>query len=254
MSTWDDRVALDGLPSRLPVFDRLHVAAPCSANWNAMTGDERVRHCADCKLDVYNLSGMTRSEAEALVASRIGPLCVRFYRRDDGTILTADCPTGVRRRNRRRVLVATATSALGGALAVWTTTLRPIEQLERPPDKVAVQDVLPLPTPGNVQPAPPRKRLEVVQGAIPGPSRDVPAEQILPDDQTLATLAKLRITRRLVGTWKLCIDRRGDVTDATMLKSTGFASYDRIIDNRVRALSYGEGSPTCTAVTFVYKP
>ncbi len=61
-----------------------------------MTGDDRVRHCQECKLNVYNLSEMTRKDAESLIARSEGRLCVRFYRRADGTILTRDCPRGLR--------------------------------------------------------------------------------------------------------------------------------------------------------------
>jgi hypothetical protein len=105
---------------RLPVLENIQVAAPCHADWNKMSGDERSRHCAECDKDVYNLSGMTRLEAETLLLERAGKLCVRYYRRADGTILTADCPVGQkRRRRRRRVIAATfgAMSAVGAAAA-----------------------------------------------------------------------------------------------------------------------------------------
>jgi hypothetical protein len=59
-----------------------------------MKGDDRVRFCKLCSLHVYNLSAMTRSAAETLVAEREGRLCVQFYRRADGTVLTADCEGG----------------------------------------------------------------------------------------------------------------------------------------------------------------
>ncbi|HWW74152.1 MAG TPA: hypothetical protein VNZ44_02080, partial [Pyrinomonadaceae bacterium] len=68
-----------------------------------------------CELHVYNLSGMTRREAEALVANTEGRLCVRFYRRDDGTILTRNCPVGFAALKRRvsRVAGATLSAVLG---------------------------------------------------------------------------------------------------------------------------------------------
>jgi hypothetical protein len=105
--------------AKLPVLDNLRVAAPCTADWNQMTGDERTRHCGDCKKNVYNLTGMTREEAEALVIEKNGDLCVRYFQRHDGTILLADCEIGVKRRRRRR-RIATAAAALlaGGAAAV----------------------------------------------------------------------------------------------------------------------------------------
>jgi hypothetical protein len=76
----------------------LKVAKPCPASWEAMVGDDRVRRCELCQLNVYNISELTRPEAEALVARSEGTrLCVRFFRREDGTVLTQDCPVGVLR-------------------------------------------------------------------------------------------------------------------------------------------------------------
>jgi hypothetical protein len=69
------------------VLAQIHVASPCRASWDDMNGDDRVRHCRQCAKNVYNLSGMRRADAEALVARMEGNLCVRFYRRADGTML-----------------------------------------------------------------------------------------------------------------------------------------------------------------------
>jgi hypothetical protein len=103
---------------RLPVLANLKVAAPCAASWDAMTGDAQVRHCGDCKQDVYNLSEMTRDEAEQTIAARAGKLCVRYYQRADGTILLKDCAVGVKRRRRRRLVVAGVAASLAGAALV----------------------------------------------------------------------------------------------------------------------------------------
>jgi hypothetical protein len=77
-------------------LESIRIASPCRASWEKMAGDDRVRYCQECKLNVYNLSEMTRTEAERLIASREGRLCVRFYRRADGTMITQDCPKGLR--------------------------------------------------------------------------------------------------------------------------------------------------------------
>jgi hypothetical protein len=108
--------------TRKPVLlENIRVAAPCPASWEQMQGDSRVRHCGECKLNVYNLSEMTREQAESLIASREGRLCVRFYRRADGTVLTRNCPRGleamVRRVSRIAGAVVTATMSLGAAFA-----------------------------------------------------------------------------------------------------------------------------------------
>jgi hypothetical protein len=103
----------------LPLLDGLRIASPCDASWDAMAGNDQVRHCAQCDKNVYNLSAMTRDEAEALLRQREGRICVRMYRRPDGTMLTSDCPVGARRRRRRRtVTVALALAVTGsGAMA-----------------------------------------------------------------------------------------------------------------------------------------
>ena len=62
---------------RLPVLDHIHVAAPCTADWDGMVGDERTRFCAGCEKNVYNLSSMTRIEAEALLIAKVVELAAR---------------------------------------------------------------------------------------------------------------------------------------------------------------------------------
>jgi hypothetical protein len=89
-------------------LDHVTVAAPCSADWNEMAGDEQVRFCSQCSLNVYNLSSMSTREAESLIARTEGRLCVRFYRRSDGTILTNNCPVGLRAIRRRLSRITTA--------------------------------------------------------------------------------------------------------------------------------------------------
>ena len=77
-------------------LDNLHIAAPCHANWDEMTGDERSRFCKLCTKHVYNLSVMTRAEAEALIVEKEGKLCVQYAKRADGTIISDNCPVGLR--------------------------------------------------------------------------------------------------------------------------------------------------------------
>ncbi|MEP7148991.1 MAG: hypothetical protein ABI857_08915 [Acidobacteriota bacterium] len=90
----------------------LKIASPCSADWNAMRGDARKRFCSECKLNVYNLSGMTRYDAEHLLRLSEGKLCVRYFQRPDGTILTQDCPVGWARVKQRVSIFAAAAFSL----------------------------------------------------------------------------------------------------------------------------------------------
>ncbi|MGH9947879.1 MAG: hypothetical protein ACRD6X_11855 [Pyrinomonadaceae bacterium] len=94
-----------------PLYN-IKIASPCSADWQNMFGSERKRFCGDCKLNVYNISGMTLKEAEQLLENSEGRLCVRYYRRADGTILTKDCPVGWAKVRQRVSRVATAAFSL----------------------------------------------------------------------------------------------------------------------------------------------
>lgn len=93
-------------------LNNVKIASPCSQDWNEMIGTERKRFCGECKLNVYNLSGMSRSEAENLLLNSEGRLCVRFFRRADGTVLTTDCPVGWQAIKQRVSKTATAFASL----------------------------------------------------------------------------------------------------------------------------------------------
>lgn len=89
-------------------LDRMRIASPCNVGWETMTGDDRTRFCDQCSLHVYNISAMTRDEVASLVAKTEGRICARLYRRSDGTVLTRDCPVGLRALRRRVAKVAGA--------------------------------------------------------------------------------------------------------------------------------------------------
>ena len=59
-----------------------------------MKGDERVRFCRQCKLNVYNLTELTSADAIKLVTNREQRVCVTFFQRADGTVITRDCEGG----------------------------------------------------------------------------------------------------------------------------------------------------------------
>ncbi len=130
-------------------LENLKVASPCSQDWDAMLGTERKRYCGDCKLNVYNLSGMTKSEAENLIVNAEGRLCVRFFQRADGTVLTKDCPVGWKAFKKRVSVGATAFASLffslisGLGLAAMFTPAR--EEITM--GDVSVYQPTPTPTP-----------------------------------------------------------------------------------------------------------
>src|SRR5690349_26840 len=103
------------------LLTNIRVASPCPARWADMAGDNRARFCAQCQKHVYNLSEMTAEDASDLIREKEGRLCVRFYQRSDGTVLTADCPVGaaaVWRQAKRLVAAAVALLCSGVAVSV----------------------------------------------------------------------------------------------------------------------------------------
>ncbi len=115
-----------------------------------MAGDERVRFCPDCKLNVYNFSAMDSKEVEQLVFHHEGRLCGRYFQRSDGRMLTRDCPSPFRVAIKRVSQFASATFAL---------------VLSATPAIAGTE--LPLPTPNlfQIQAAHPRPILEVIDHA-----------------------------------------------------------------------------------------
>jgi hypothetical protein len=108
---------------RRSLLASVKIASPCRARWEDMAGDDRVRFCGSCAKNVYNVSAMPEDEAERLIASNTdGELCVRLYRRTDGTVMTSDCPEGARRKRVRRVALAVVGGGMVAAAAA--TALR----------------------------------------------------------------------------------------------------------------------------------
>ena len=89
-------------------LERVRIASPCPANWEHMSGDDRVRFCDLCNLHVYNIARLTRKEAGSLIANTEGRICARLFRRSDGTVITKDCPVGLRAVRRRVAKVGAA--------------------------------------------------------------------------------------------------------------------------------------------------
>ena len=146
-------------------LDNLRVASPCSMDWERMQGDDRKRYCGDCKLNVYNLSGMTRYDAEHLLRMSEGRLCVRYFKRADGTILTQDCPVGWALVKQRVSVMAAAVFSLiislFGAVAL-------VAFFNRSTREVVGKMEMPRPTP--------TPRVMPLMGAVALPEQSKPQE------------------------------------------------------------------------------
>ena len=165
-------------------LDNVRVATPCPANWDEMSGSEKVRFCGQCQLNVYNLSGMTRCEAEKLITNTEGRLCVRFYRRADGSVITKNCPVGLQALKRRVSRVATAflSAVVGffGGLGLFAAFSNNESSNDRPlmgtvaiqeptQGKITIQEKEPEPLMGAVRPV--EVKGEAVMGKRVAPSQ-----------------------------------------------------------------------------------
>jgi hypothetical protein len=168
------------MPQTARILDDIRVASPCTASWDEMTGTDRVRFCRHCDKNVYNFSAMSREEAEALVVQTGGQLCARFYRRADGTMLTDDCPVGLRALRRAAALSwAVIAGTLATVLGVFVAGIsyssakrkgpQSLRQLE--PMASLLEWLDPLPTPPPVAlPPPPPPAPKCVMGKVMAPA------------------------------------------------------------------------------------
>ena len=73
-----------------PALPTISIGRPCNSAWELMEGDDRVRHCTNCDKDVYSSMGLSRAQILEFITRREG-VCMRLYRRPDGTIVTGEC-------------------------------------------------------------------------------------------------------------------------------------------------------------------
>ena len=150
-------------------IDGLRIASPCRMDWEQMSGDDRVRFCDDCQLKVYNIAELKRVEVEKLIASSEGRICARLYRRADGTVITKDCPVGLR---ALRLRVSKRVAAVFAAMVSFASI-------------------------GSSQQSSTKKTECITQTRITRTNAPTPAEQVVSGtvmDQSQAVIAAARIT------------------------------------------------------------
>lgn len=161
----------------LPLLDMAYVASPCKADWNEMAGDDRTRFCGLCNKNVHNLSAMSFEDAEAFLRELTGEACVRLYRRKDGTVMTNDCPVGVRNKRVKRAaaVVASAGMAAAGMATMHSETAELHEVETSMQEAIAGGVSMPIPEPEVHENHP------VPMGTVampPPPPRDTPPRLI----------------------------------------------------------------------------
>jgi TonB family protein len=81
--------------------------------------------------------------------------------------------------------------------------------------------------------------------------------QIHPDESTEIEISRSGKTR-LITSAKLCLDKAGNISSVSLVKSSGFPAYDDKIRREMNTWRYkpwtvnGQAVPVCTAITFIY--
>lgn len=101
--------------TRKNLADSIRVSSPCTEDWDQMAGNEKVRFCSHCDLEVNNLSAMSRKEALRFVRRSSGRICVRYIENP-----SANAPVFADRLYRIGRRAGIAAGVLGASLAVST--------------------------------------------------------------------------------------------------------------------------------------
>ncbi|MCM8527411.1 MAG: hypothetical protein NE327_12895 [Lentisphaeraceae bacterium] len=84
-------------------MNKVSIKSPCTEDWNKMTGSNSIRNCSKCQFNVYNFSEMSQSEINAIMTSG-SRVCARLYLRPDGTYMTKDCKTKIKRKRFHKLI------------------------------------------------------------------------------------------------------------------------------------------------------
>jgi hypothetical protein len=88
-------------------LNSIYIASPCEIQWKDMDGDDQVRFCESCKKNVFNIAAMSTDDAVKLLTDKNKERpCIKLYKRADGTLITDDCPVGLRKVRERCVKIA----------------------------------------------------------------------------------------------------------------------------------------------------
>lgn len=192
-------------------IDRMRIASPCPTNWEGMKGDERARYCDLCNLHVYNISEMTNKEVKTLIAKTEGRICARLYKRIDGTVITKDCPVGLRAIRRRvsRVAGVAITAIFSFCMSVMGQSSAKEDKSCPSPYKITIEQI--------------QENHSEVQGVVSDPNGAVVAGadvSLINDD----TGAELKTITNDVGTFKFSTVEKGSYHLKVL--AAGFQSMD----------------------------
>ncbi len=129
------------------------IETPCPTTWDKMTGDDTVRFCNLCSLNVYNIAAMSDREAEAVLARgrAQGKMCALLYRRPDGTIMTDNCPRSLRKiRDASKWVKLKIVAAIALGIAIFSPAPAQSQNADSAKKPVPKEAPPSLPMPGGI--------------------------------------------------------------------------------------------------------
>lgn len=102
----------------------LSIKTPCSARWEEMRGNEQVRFCQHCDLNVTDISHLTPQAAISLVLRSGGSVCLRIHRDPAGEVVTRSAPQRLHVITRRasRIAAGAFTAVMGLSATAYAQT------------------------------------------------------------------------------------------------------------------------------------
>ena len=211
-------------------LNNLTVPSPCPADWDSMIGNDQVRFCEHCSLDVHNLSRMTRNQAERLVARSNRRLCVRYHHDPAGRPVTLPVAQKLHRISRRVSRIAagafTATLSVTSAVAQGSSSF----QSGNPNPPRATQPIARFALGASIVGTVTDQNGAVIPGAT---------VSVLNDEFNLALYAstgfdgQFRIDGLRAGMYKLRVEAPGfaaDETDGVYLQENGETRMNRSLE------------------------
>lgn len=120
------------MPAR-DLYKLIEVKTPCTADWDSMIGNDRVRFCEHCNLTVNDLSNLTPKRVRRLITKSKGSLCVRYQRRSEGSKILKTVPAKLHMIGRRATRIAagafSATLSLSSTVSQSATNNVPDERV-----------------------------------------------------------------------------------------------------------------------------
>lgn len=119
------------------------VVSRCPWAWENAEPTERFRVCTKCQAQVYNFEGLEIEEAEAIIFKRENRKHAALYKRADGKFMTSDCPTAIKARRDRTMMIMVGSALVVAAVVLIMLLPPPPKHVDAPPPPDVTEEEAP---------------------------------------------------------------------------------------------------------------